>query len=115
MIDCSSGGEEWVVDPQGVRGCRWGASDAAAIHRHLTFLECEEISCEVVAGEWLRVIASRLGPAASTVSRESTRNGVHLRWWAHRPDRAAWKRARRPQRCTLATNPALREAVCDAV
>ncbi len=38
--------------------------------RHLSLLEREEISRGVAAGESLRVIASRLGRAPSTVSRE---------------------------------------------
>ncbi|MCH8990258.1 MAG: IS30 family transposase [Acidobacteria bacterium] len=81
--------------------------------RHLTLLEREEISRGVAAGESLRVIASRLGRAPSTVSREVVRNGGRSEYRAHRGDRAAWGRARRPQRCKLATNPALREAVQD--
>jgi IS30 family transposase len=59
------------------------------------------------------MIASQLGRAPSTVSREVARNGGRLRYRAHRADQEAWQRARRPQRCKLATNPALREAVED--
>jgi len=81
--------------------------------RHLTLLEREEISRGVAAGESLRTIASRLGRAASTISREVAGNGGRLRYRAHRADRAAWQRARRPQRCKLATNPALRTEVED--
>ncbi len=81
--------------------------------RHLTLLEREEISRGVAAGESLRTIASRLGRAASTISREVPGNGGRLRYRAHRADRAAWQRARRPQRCKLATNPALRGEVED--
>ena len=81
--------------------------------RHLTLLEREEISRGVAAGESLRAIASRLGRAPSTISREVAGNGGRLRYRAHRADRAAWGRARRPQRCKLATNPALRAEVED--
>jgi len=81
--------------------------------RHLSLTEREEISRGVAAGESLRVIASRLGRAPSTVSRELARNGGRDGYRAHRADRAAWRRARRPQPCRLATNPALREAVED--
>ncbi len=81
--------------------------------RHLTLLEREEISRGVAAGESLRTIAGRLGRAASTVSRELARNDGRLRYRAHRADRAAWQRARRPQPCKLATNPMLRQAVED--
>ncbi len=76
--------------------------------RQLSLVEREEISRGVAAGESLRVIAGRLGRAASTISRELTRNGGRRRYRAHRADRAAWQRARRPQRCKLAENGALR-------
>ncbi len=62
--------------------------------RHLTLLEREEISRGVAAGESLRVIASRLGRAPSTVSREVVRNDGRSEYRAHRADRAAWGRAR---------------------
>ena len=44
--------------------------------RQLSLVEREEISRGVAAGESLRVIAGRLGRAASTISRELTRNGA---------------------------------------
>ena len=81
--------------------------------RHLSLAEREEISRGVAAGDSLRVIASRLGRAASTISRELTRNGGRRRYRAHRADQAAWQRARRPQRCKLAANPQLRQLVED--
>ena len=81
--------------------------------RHLTLLEREEISRGVATGDSLRVIASRLGRAVSTVSREVARNGGRDTYRAHRADRAAWQRARRPQPCLLATNERLRQAVED--
>jgi len=81
--------------------------------RHLSLHEREEISRGVARGESLRVIAGRLGRAPSTVSREVARNNGRGRYRAHRADRAAWGRARRPRRCKLATNPALRAEVED--
>ncbi len=81
--------------------------------RHLSLLEREEISRGVARGESMRTIADRLGRAPSTVTREVARNDGRLRYRAHRADRAAWQRARRPQRCKLATNPALCEVVED--
>ena len=42
-------------------------------------------------------IAGRLGRTASTISRELARNGGRLGYRAHRADRVAWRRARRPQ------------------
>ena len=67
----------------------------------------------MAGGDSLRVIASRLGRAVSTISREVARNDGRGRYRAHRADRAAWGRARRPQECKLATNTALRRVVED--
>ena len=79
--------------------------------RHLSLVEREEISRGVAAGESLRVIGRRLGRAPSTICRELARNGGRGRYRAHRADRAAWQRARRPQGCKLASNHALRTMV----
>ena len=79
--------------------------------RHLSLVEREEISRGVAAGESLRVLARRLGRAPSTLSRELNRNGGRSGYRAHRADRAAWQRARRPQDCKLASNEALRAVV----
>ncbi len=97
-----------IEDAGGVRPARRRRPE-----RHLSLTEREEISRGVAAGESLRTIASRLGRAASTISREVAGNGGRLRYRAHRADRAAWQRARRPQSCKLATNPALRVEVED--
>lgn len=75
--------------------------------RHLSFVEREEISRGVAAGESLRHIARRLGRAPSTVCREVTRNGGRGRYRAQRADRAALGRARRPKMCKLVANPVL--------
>ena len=79
--------------------------------RHLSLTEREEISRGIAAGEPLCAIADRLGRARSTISRELARNGGRSRYRAHRADRMAWRRARRPQPCKLATNEALRVEV----
>jgi len=81
--------------------------------RHLSLTEREEISRGIAAGERLAVIAGRLGRAESTVSRELARNGGRVRYRAHRADRVAWQRARRPQSSKLATNELLRAEVED--
>ena len=81
--------------------------------RHLSFGEREEISRGIAGGEPLRSIAGRMGRAPSTVSREVARNGGRHRYRAHRADRAAWSRARRPKACKLATNQPLRVEVED--
>ena len=56
-------------------------------------------------------MAGLLGRAASTVSREISRNGGYDGYRATLADDKAWARARRPKRCKLATNPGLRQAV----
>ena len=83
------------------------------VERHLSLVEREEIWRGVAAGDSLRAVASRLGRAPSTVSREVARNGGRKRYRAHRADQAAWGRARRPQPCKLATNQPLRAEVED--
>ncbi len=79
--------------------------------RHLSLVEREEISRGVAAGESLRMVAARLGRAPSTVSRELARNGGPSSYRAHRADRAALGRARRPKPSKLATDPVLRSLV----
>ncbi len=99
-------------DGSSIRGLFEDAGGVRPVTRHrseryLSLVEREEISRGVAAGVSLRSIAGRLGRAASTVSREVARNGGRRRYRAHRADRGAWGRARRPQSCKLATNPAL--------
>ena len=79
--------------------------------RHLSLVEREEISRGVAAGDSLRSIGVRLGRAASTISRELARNGGRSNYRAHRADRAALRRARRPKPSKLAENPELRGVV----
>ena len=68
----------------------------------LSLVEREEISRGVAAGESIRCVAARLGRAPSTVSRELARNGGRRGYRAHRADRDAWRRARRPKPSKLA-------------
>ncbi len=77
----------------------------------LSFAEREEISRGLAAGWSLRVIATRLGRAPSTVSREVALHGGRGRYRAAPADQRAWARARRPQICKLAAHPALRAIV----
>ncbi len=79
--------------------------------RALSLAEREEISRGVVAGHSLRSIATMLGRAASTVSREIQRNGGRRRYRASIADQAAWERARRPKPCKLLQNRALARIV----
>jgi len=77
----------------------------------LTLPEREEISRGVAAGDSARRIAARLGRSPSTVARELDRHGGRGSYRAADADRRAWERTRRPQRCKLARNPALRDLV----
>ena len=79
--------------------------------RHLSLTEREEISRGVAAGDSLRMVAARLGRAPSTISRELVRNGDRSSYRAHRADRDAWHRARRPKPSKLAENSELRAVV----
>jgi IS30 family transposase len=77
----------------------------------LTLREREEISRGVAAGDSARRIAARLGRSPSTVTRELERHGGRGSYRAAEADRRAWERTRRPQRCKLSRNPALRDLV----
>jgi len=75
--------------------------------RVLSTQEREEISRALAARESLRAIARRLGRAPSTISREIRRHGGSPHYRATTADQRAWRRARRPKRCRLATQPRL--------
>jgi len=79
----------------------------------LTLAEREEISRGIVAGQSMRSMASMLGRAPSTVSREINRNGGRRRYRASKAEQAAWDRAHRPKRCKLAQNRALARIVAN--
>lgn len=77
----------------------------------LTLAEREEISRSVAAGQSIRSIATSLGRAPSTVSRELKRNGGQECYRASRADQAAWDRANRPKICKLVENRTLAHIV----
>ena len=77
----------------------------------LTMAEREEISRGIVEGQSVRAIARVLARAASTVSREISRNGGVGRYRAAAADKLAWKQALRPKPCKLAMHGQLRQAV----
>ena len=79
----------------------------------LTLSEREEISRAMAEGESIRSIATQLGRAPSTVSRELRRNGGPAAYRASEADRAAWTRALRPKCCKLAKDRALATIVTD--
>ncbi len=77
----------------------------------LSLCEREEISRGIVANVSLRGIATQLGRAPSTVSREVQRNGGLSQYRANEADKAAWDIAHRPKPCKLAVTPPLRRVV----
>lgn len=76
----------------------------------LTVTDREEISRQLACGASVRTI-SRILRAPSTISREVARNGGRSGYRTADADRQAWRRSRRPQRCRLATRPALQRLV----
>ena len=79
----------------------------------LTLAEREEISRGLVAGHAFRSIATTLGRAPSTISREIKRNGGRRRYRANQAEQAAWDRAHRPKTCKLAENRKLARIVAE--
>jgi IS30 family transposase len=79
----------------------------------LTLAEREEISRAVTAGQSARSIATSLGRAPSTISRELKRNGGQEDYRASQAEQAAWDRAHRPKPCKLVENRALAHIVAD--
>jgi DNA-binding CsgD family transcriptional regulator len=70
----------------------------------LRLAEREDISRGIASGSSLREIASCLGRAVSTVSREVTRHGGRPAYRVHDADCQAWISALRTKRCLLAGN-----------
>ena len=81
--------------------------------RALTADEREEISRGIARGWTFRAIATHLARAPSTVSREVRRHGGRAPYRAAAADARAWRNARRPKRCCLATRPVLRRVVAE--
>jgi IS30 family transposase len=73
----------------------------------LTLAEREEISRGIARDLSLRAIATQLGRAPSTISREVNRNGGLQHYRASKADEAAWDRAHRPKPCKLVSEPVL--------
>ena len=73
----------------------------------LSLQEREEISRGLVCHLSLRTIASQLGRAPSTISREVNRNSGLTHYRANEADQAAWTRAHRPKPCKLKMYPSL--------
>ena len=77
----------------------------------LSLTEREEISRGLISKRSLRWIASHLGRAPSTISREVQRNGGREAYRATASEKATWDRALRPKVCKLACYPRLAHAV----
>ena len=77
----------------------------------LSLAEREEISRALVGGQSIRGIATQLGRAPSTISREIKRNGGQNCYRASQADEAAWDRAHRPKTCKLVESRALARIV----
>ena len=79
--------------------------------RVLSFVEREEISRGIAAGQGIRAIASGLNRAPSTVSQEVRRHGGQSRYRAAKADSEAWDSARRAKLCLLSKNLQLQRLV----
>ena len=83
--------------------------------RVLSLAERHVIARGLADDQSLRAIARTLGRAPSTISREIARHGARTAtargYRAPTADERAWRAARRPKRCRLATRPALCAAV----
>jgi IS30 family transposase len=77
----------------------------------LCLAEREEISRGIAAGDSVRGIARRVDRSAGTISREIRRNGGRPRYRAAAAETMAWRRAKRPKVCKLASTPLLQRAV----
>jgi len=87
------------------------ARQRAAISLRLE--EREEISRGIAASRSIRAIATGLGRAPSTVSRELKRHGGRDSYRASEADAGAWARSLRPKKCHLANQPRLRWRVAE--
>ena len=79
--------------------------------RVLSFVEREEISRGMAAGQSIRAIAKGLNRAPSTVSQEVHRHGGRGRYRAAEADLAAWDSARRPKLCLLSKSQQVQQLV----
>jgi IS30 family transposase len=100
-------GHYWLKDSGGVRPRPRSPRPAL----RLSLAEREEISRGLAKKESLTSIAARLGRSVSTVSREVKRNTTPAGYRAHRAERMADARTRRPRPGKLAANDALRGRV----
>jgi len=81
----------------------------------LSLAEREEVSRGIQAGESFRKIATRIGRAPSTVSREVQAAGGRESYRAHLAEEGARQRGRRPKPFKLVENARLRQEVEDGL
>ena len=79
----------------------------------LSFSEREEISRGLAKGQSMRMIASSIQRAPSTVSREIGRHHGRAGYRAAEADRRAWNSGLRPKRCRLAIHRQLQKIVSE--
>jgi IS30 family transposase len=79
----------------------------------LSLRDREEISRGISRDDSIRCIAAGIYKAASTVSREIARNGGRAGYRATIADLRAWRAARRPKACKLATQHRLQRVVAE--
>lgn len=79
--------------------------------KHLSLTERETILQGLAAGRSFREMATFLGRAPSTISREVKRNGGRLKYRASTAEKRAQNSAGRPKPCLLAVNAKLRDIV----
>ena len=77
----------------------------------ISVFEREDISRGLAAGLSIRSIASGLGRAPSTISREISINGGRSDYRATEANKNAWDKAQRPKRCKLVRNRRLCQRV----
>ena len=92
-----------------------GITPTARVRRtaSLSFDERETISRSLASGHSSRHISRILGRAASTISREVSRNGGREKYRANLAEKAFIKKSLRPKPCLLAQNRELRNIVAD--
>jgi IS30 family transposase len=117
---CSEIGRALGITSNGIRGIvvAHGGFSPRPQRRHarvLSLREREEISRGLSAQLSLRQIATRLGRATSSISREIRRHGGRSSYRALHADRRAWQRARRAKCGKLAQHDQLRAAVIEGL
>jgi hypothetical protein len=93
-------GHYWLKESGGVRP----RASTPRSELRLSLAEREEVSRGLAKKETLASIAARLGRSVSTISREVRRNATAAGYRAHRADRMADAKTRRPCAGKLATN-----------